>query len=438
MKSLVNILRKGAVAAVLLALGVANSYAQSCPNSVSQTFTVGQNQQTFTLTYLSYTTDGTNTTVCYDLASSPTPSISISHFVLGVCDDLGAALVGATYNGSPVSTTVGPDPTTGLSGVKIDTAFPGEYCFTFAGTWALGCTEVALKQGNATTPLIQDIVGLDCGGGTSDPNTTISGFKWYDADVDGIKDPSEVGIPGWQIEVCVDADGPNGPSPETCTIVLTDATGEYSVLLQPGWYYEISEVYPVEDHWFQTAPPNNLYTGQVTTSAVSGLDFGNVCLGGGGGRTMGFWSNKNGQALVGADDLAMLVALNLRAAGGAHFDPATYGGYRSWLLNATATNMAYMLSAQLSAMALNVYNGLVDGNSLVYAPGVGNTGVGNNFITVNDLIAAADAALAADGYTPAGDPNRYLQALLKNALDDANNNQTFVQPSPCPFTFPAP
>ncbi len=151
-----------------------------------------------------------------------------------------------------------------------------------------------------------------------------------------------------------------------------------------------------------------------------------------------FWSNKNGQALVGADDLAMLVALNLRAAGGAHFDPATYGGYRSWLLNATATNMAYMLSAQLSAMALNVYNGLVDGNSLVYAPGVGNTGVGNNFITVNDLIAAADAALAADGYTPAGDPNRYLQALLKNALDDANNNQTFVQPSPCPFTFPAP
>jgi len=25
---------------------------------------------------------------------------------------------------------------------------------------------------------------------------------------------------------------------------------------------------------------------------------------------------------------------------------------------------------------------------------------------------------------------------LKNALDAANNNQNFVQPVPCPYTFP--
>jgi len=50
-------------------------------------------------------------------------------------------------------------------------------------------------------------------------------------------------------------------------------------------------------------------------------------------------------------------------------------------------------------------------------------------------MAAADAALAADGYTPSGDPNRAGQECLKNVLDDANNNKNFTQSSPCTFTF---
>ena len=50
---------------------------------------------------------------------------------------------------------------------------------------------------------------------------------------------------------------------------------------------------------------------------VTGLNFGNVCIGAGGGHTLGFWSNKNGQALFGTDDLAAMVGgLNLRNANG--------------------------------------------------------------------------------------------------------------------------
>ena len=58
--------------------------------------------------------------------------------------------------------------------------------------------------------------------------------------------------------------------------------------------------------------------------------------------------------------------------------------------------------------------------------------------TINSLIAAADAALAADPYTPTGDPNRATQEQLKNALDALNNGALVVPSSPCRRSFPAP
>jgi len=43
---------------------------------------------------------------------------------------------------------------------------------------------------------------------------------------------------------------------------------------------------------------------------------------------------------------------------------------------------------------------------------------------------------AADGFTPSGDRDRAIQAALKDALDDANDNRNFVQDSPCTFMTP--
>src|SRR5438093_2791256 len=97
--------------------------------------------------------------------------------------------------------------------------------------------------------------------------------------------------------------------------------------------------------------------------------------------------------------------------------------------------MAYMLSAQLAAMELNVSHGFVSGSSLVYEACLKDFGYPTGFISINALMTAANNALCADGYTPSGNPDRALQECLKNALDDANNNKNFVQGSPCPFTF---
>ena len=164
------------------------------------------------------------------------------------------------------------------------------------------------------------------------------------------------------------------------------------------------------------------------------VEFGNLCLGTGGGLTLGFWSNKNGHALFGSDDLALMVSLNLRNANGSDFDPSGYSAFRTWLLAATATNMAYMLSAQLAAMELNVFNSKVIGSALIYAPGT-NSANALGFATVNAVMAEANAELGSHGLTLAGGPYRAYQEALKNALDRANNNKTFVQPTPCPFTF---
>jgi hypothetical protein len=98
-----------------------------------------------------------------------------------------------------------------------------------------------------------------------------------------------------------------------------------------------------------------------------------------------------------------------------------------------------MLSAQLAAMELNVYNGLVDGTALIYAPGTLGANV-NGFATVNVVMAEANAALGLNGLVLAGNPARAYYEALKDALDDANNNLTFVQSGPdsCPTPVFAP
>lgn len=98
-----------------------------------------------------------------------------------------------------------------------------------------------------------------------------------------------------------------------------------------------------------------------------------------------------------------------------------YTAFRNWLLSATATNMAYMLSAQLAAMELNVEAGFVNGGALVYAPGT-NSANGLGFTTISDLMAEANAELTLHGIALAGDSWRSYQEALKNALDKANQS----------------
>jgi hypothetical protein len=257
--------------------------------------------------------------------------------------------------------------------------------------------------------------------------------KFYDANVNGQKDNGEVSINGWQFTIIADDN-----------LINTRFTSPLCMVLEAGLYH-LFEATPVETNWLHTTAA----TVDVTIPTVppnQTQEFGNVCLGAGGGLTLGFWSNKNGQNLENAADFTFLTGLCLRNATGGNQDFGTNlaqnkTALHDWLLNATATNMAYMLSAQLTAMELNVRHGNVNGTRLVYGGDCVNAYQqsqqlpgSNGFITVNDLMTAAANELCAHGNTTSG-PYRAFQECMKTTLDQANNNINFVQGSPCAFTF---
>jgi hypothetical protein len=196
-----------------------------------------------------------------------------------------------------------------------------------------------------------NLSGLDFGN-----NIKISGKKFYDANANAALDTGEGPVAGIKIMIAnCGTDGSCAAGSQTNSqTVYTGNDGSWSAILRaPTQYYIVNEVLP-PGGWVQSYPTTNngVYVGMVggTAPDQTKLCFGNFCLGPGGGKTLGFWSNKNGQALFGADDLAEMVALNLRNADGSHFNPASYASFRTWILSATATNMANMLSAQLAAM----------------------------------------------------------------------------------------
>jgi len=241
-------------------------------------------------------------------------------------------------------------------------------------------------------------------------------IKFYDANANGVNDDGQL-ITGWKVRIQDNID----------YIRYTPVT----ILVDPDDYI-VTEFYPVETNWMPTTA-NPVYV-TLPAGGSATVEFGNLCLGEGGGKTLGFWSNKNGKKLVGNDDLAMLANLNLRNADGSAFDPVAYAPFRTWLLGANATNMAYMLSAQLAAMELNVFNVKVDGGALIYAPGTTSANA-LGYATVGEVMAEANAELGLHGLTGSDSPYRAYQEALKDALDEANNNLTFVQPTPCPFSF---
>jgi hypothetical protein len=273
----------------------------------------------------------------------------------------------------------------------------------------------------------------------ADQTGAFSVHKFYDTNANGAHDAGEPEINGWQFQLfaadnllltretpaCLTvAAGPSASAPDTYTVVESD-----SASASPG------------TSWIHTTP-THISAGVVVgdTCQTNQVWMGNVCLGTGGGLTLGFWSNKNGQKLTTSSDLSFLGNLCLTNANGTDYNPQSTTDLSSWLLSATATNMANMLSAQLAAMELNVRHSFVGGAALVYAPCLLNfapiPGLNSlGFISVNDLMTAANAELCLHRSTPSGNPYRAYQECLKNTLDNANNNQNFVQPGPCSMSF---
>ena len=281
------------------------------------------------------------------------------------------------------------------------------------------------------------------------PLSVITGVKFYDANVNGVQDAGELPIAGWRFTLWSTTYSEFVPYTNT-----TDVNGVYRFEnLEPATY-GLCEVIP-------QAAPTWLPTTRTVEFPITvppnppTYQFGNVCLGssGGAGGGIGFWSNKNGEAVFAgiskvdtfcASDnaptatsqstLTFLSSLNLVKGDGTAFDPTTYCQFRTWILGATAVNMAYMLSAQMAAMQLNVVKGFVDPTALVYAPGVPSANA-FGFTTIAALLTDANTALGANPNTTTAGAARTLQEAIKNALDGGNNNRNFVQPTACDVNY---
>ena len=275
-----------------------------------------------------------------------------------------------------------------------------------------------VQEGTVTTGGAQQAIShvVFCYAYTDDGPTTgdLEVDKFYDANANGEWDEGEIAIAGWSVTV-------DGEAHSTPVAISEFEPGEY----------DVAEATPTESNWMAITATSQ--TATVTAGQTTSVAFGNLCLGAGNGHTIGFWSNKNGQALIDSDDLEALRALNLVTANGQAFDPTTNSAVRNFVLKASATNMAHMLSAQLAAMTLNARN--LGATGLIYAPGTDSANEAG-FASVEDVMAEADAALGANGLTVASGPDRDAQTALKNALDAGNNNLNWVQAEACAATFP--
>ncbi|BDG08483.1 hypothetical protein [Anaeromyxobacter paludicola] len=286
-----------------------------------------------------------------------------------------------------------------------------------------------------------------CSGETAcgcEPPPQVTVMKYYDMPcLDGALSGCERGIAGWPIDF---ADAQAGT-------VLTGCDGKATVTLPPD-HYRFSERVAVNTvscggrelpAWVQTGNKVN-QTGiegalkgdmtyeldLVSGQAVTGVNFGNVCLGPGGGRSLGFWANKNGQALVTDDDLAYLRGLHLKNLDGTDFDPGTKAELSAWLRGGNASNMACMLSVQLAASALNLRHARAVGLFDVVAVYVEGEGV----VAMEALLQLASDELAAHPVTRGGAAARAWQERLKDAFDLANAGCGYAQPDPA--SCPAP
>jgi hypothetical protein len=272
---------------------------------------------------------------------------------------------------------------------------------------------------------------------TPPPTASITVCKFYDKNANGSQDAGEPPLSGWPF--CIDP--LDGGTPALVTqLTANGGCATWSNLTTPGDYV-VTEANANESNWFHSTSATSLIV-FPTGGGNETRTFGNYCTSPSGGLTMGFWSNKNGNKILtgnangtGTTLLASVVTrLNtcqLRNANGTvHTFTNSYSAFRTWLLGATATNMAYMLSAQLAALELNVYfgNPAVDGNAYDLC----------SSMTVNGLITTACDQLAMDGNTVSGNPTRVAQEMLKNCIDAINNNGAVIPVTPCPYTFPSP
>jgi hypothetical protein len=333
-----------------------------------------------------------------------------------------------------------------LEGIRVDFSITGVnavssgFTFTNANGIAHFCYTGTAEGSDNITASVGTISDASTFNWTDVCSVTVAAKKFYDLNADGL-DNDNIPVEGWTITLGGTDENNNTVGPINQS---TDAGGTTNFTEVALGTYIVSE--GTQPNWIHTTTSSvNLNLTECTNPAE--LKFGNVCLGTGttisGTFGVGYWTNKNGQSLVNGLYLCELNSLCLRNATGTNFDPvagcptpnnsqvsAGKTNLKSWLHNATATNMSYMLSAQLATMKLNVLKGYVDGTKLIYAPGTGSANAAG-FATVNAIMTEANTILCANPVINAASLLRPIAEAVKNALDKANNNLNYIQAQPC-------
>lgn len=262
----------------------------------------------------------------------------------------------------------------------------------------------------------------------------VAGLSYYDANANGMHEPDE---PGMHSGTILYWDGDQG-------VVPVAMDGTFSALVAPDELLFAAR--PLGGAWIRTGNTTSqaVLIGDASlvlqkdgtydltveaASAIDGVQFGNVCLGGGGSRGRGYWASQVSLPDYGPDALDLLRRLHLRGSTGLPYDPASVGEFQKWLRGESTANQVTQLSAQLAVAALNVQNGFVNGEDLALMEGTDSAdGVGLG--QVQQLIAEADDALTQRGMVLPGDDGQYAtrEALLR-ALSSVNGNTAFVQPN---------
>lgn len=277
-------------------------------------------------------------------------------------------------------------------------------------------------------------------------NIAICGVKYQDHNGNGTQDANDQVLSGWTFILNDDGDGiaNNG---EVIAVTGNDGVFCFSDIGPGAW--NVTEAFRALN-WVPTQGDDGYSGSAMSGEDVNDLTFGNVDVGKENGKTLGFWSNKNGQALITSSDIAALNALNLKTASGADAAFTNAASVKSFLLAGTATNMANMLSVQLAATVLNVLHANFGSSTSIYIDGTLTSWSGNGqganlaanldhdgdsdnadadglvneygFADINALIAAANAELAAHSVVLSGSAFRDYQEALKIAFDGMNNN----------------
>jgi hypothetical protein len=322
---------------------------------------------------------------------------------------------GGTYDGSPHTQTV---TVTGVGGdgVLFTTSLTGTNAGNYSLPWSFSNSNynasgesgtLAFSIGQASSPIL---VTSDVMLSASNPAPLTGGtVPAFTGTANGSTFTSSTTF--------------NTPQGDTLKVTLSCSVTSGSAV---GTYPIIATVTGSNVGNYQAPAVGSLYVVTVGKAAGTGPAYVN------------FWDSHGNAASISLSDLANLDALNLVNATGSAFDPTTALQLQSWLQSNSGTNAAYLLSVQLATMDLNLLSGYVQGTDIVYAPGLlqfvgtaySTTGLdGGGFITVANLMALGNNALAAHPTALAGDPWRLYLGDLAQALGGANGDATFVQQS---------